>query len=410
MKILFVHHNFPAQFRNIAIALSRAANVEMAAIGCDTARSLVGVSLYRYPAPAAHIPAHSFSRRFDGECRRAEEVLYAATRLTNDGFIPDLIFVHPGWGENLPLRAAFPKAKIILYCEYYYIAEGGDIGFDPEFASIGVDGYVSLDAKNASTLLGLAACDAGLAPTSWQRSTFPRDFQHKISVIHEGVDTDLFAPDPNAILQLRNGLRLSASEEFLTYSARSLEPIRGFHNFMRALPRVLEQRPNARVVIVGEDGVAYGAPPRKHPSWKAALLDELGDRIDQQRLLFLGRLPYSDYLRVLQISSVHAYLTYPFVLSWSLPEAMSAGCLVVGSDTAPVREIIDGQNGILAPMFDHEALADAIVDAFARPEAHAEKRRRARETIRAKFDTLTVCIPKMMDWIGTLADETIDLE
>ncbi|MCW2275445.1 glycosyltransferase [Rhodoblastus acidophilus] len=403
MKLLFVHNNFPAQFRNLATALAGDVRVQMAAIGSDTARAMPGVSLHRYADVAPHTPAHSFSRRFDGETRRAEQVLYAATRLANDGFIPDLILVHPGWGENLPLRAVFPKAKIVVYCEYYYRAEGGDVGFDPEFPSIGVDGAVALDCKNASTLLALASCDAALSPTRWQKSTFPQDFQHKITVIHEGVDTDLFAPDPGAVLNLGDGLRLTAADEIVTYSARSLEPIRGFHSFMRTLPRVLEARPGAKIVIVGDDGVSYGVPPRKHPTWKAALLDELRGRIDERRVLFLGRLPYADYRRVLQISSAHVYLTYPFVLSWSLLEAMSVGCLVIGSDTAPVREMIDGDNGLLAPMFDRDALAKTIVGALADPEAHAIRRVRARNFVRDHFDARGVCTPKLIEWIGGLA-------
>jgi glycosyltransferase involved in cell wall biosynthesis len=407
MKILFVHNNFPAQFRNVAIALSRASNVEMAAIGGETARAIVGVSLYRYPAITPHIPSHSFSRRFDAECRRAEEVLYAAMRAANDGFQPDLIVVHPGWGENLPLRAVFPKARIISYCEYYYIAEGGDIGFDPEFPPMGVDGYVALDAKNASTLLALASCDAGLSPTNWQKSTFPKDFQHKIEVMHEGVDTGMFAPDPQAAIKLRDDLRLNAGDELLTYSARSLEPIRGFHAFMRALPRVLQARPNARVLIAGEDGVSYGAPPRKHPTWKAALLDELKGQLDEDRVIFLGRLPYADYIRFLQVSAAHVYLTYPFVLSWSLLEAMSAGCLVVASDSAPVREFIDGENGLLAPMFDCEALSNSIIEALANPEAHAEKRRRARRMIVENYDTRSVCAPRLVRFFSRVAGEDI---
>ena len=223
-------------------------------------------------------------------------------------------------------------------------------------------------------------------------------------MIHEGVDTELFAPDPHAALTLHDGLRLTASDEILTYSARSLEPIRGFHSFMRALPEVLAARPRAKILVVGDDGVSYGAPPRKHPSWKAALLDELTGQIDKRRVLFLGRLPYADYLRVLQISSAHVYLTYPFVLSWSLLEAMSVGCLVIGSDTAPVREMIDGDNGLLAPMFDHDILAKTIADALASPEAHVERRLRARRFVRKNYDA-RICTPKLIEWIQTLVGE-----
>jgi glycosyltransferase involved in cell wall biosynthesis len=403
MKILFVHNNFPAQFRNLVAALSRAGDVEIAAIGCETARASMGVNLYRYQTPPAFAHAHAFARRFDNESRRAEEVLYAATKLSADGFRPDVIVAHPGWGETLPLRTVFPAAKIVVYCEYYYRRDGGDIGFDPEFPSMGLDGFVGLEARNAATLLALSSCDAAIAPTEWQKSTYPELFHPLISVIHEGVDTDYFAPDPEASFVLPNGERIAAGDEILTYSARSLEPIRGFHSFMRALPRVLEQRPAARVVIVGDNGVSYGPPPRKFANWKEAMLAELGDGFDASRVFFLGRLSYGDYRKILQISAAHVYLTYPFVLSWSLLEAMSAGCLTIASDTPPVREIIDDSNGIVAPLFDRDALAARIVAALAEPEAHRRLRGAARDTIVSRFDAQAVCVPRQLALLRSLA-------
>ena len=268
---------------------------------------------------------------------------------------------------------------------------------------------LGLRRENAATLLALASAEAGLSPTRWQKSTFPADFQHKISVIHEGVDSDFFAPDPHASVALPDGRMVTAEDEILTYSARNMEPIRGFHSFMRTLPHVLEKRPGARVLIVGEDGVSYGLPPRKQPTWKAALLAELGDRIDPQRVHFLGRLPYTDYLKVLQVSTAHVYLTYPFVLSWSLLEAMSAGCLVVASDTAPVREIVNGSNGLLAAIFDIDALADKIVSALAQREAHQPQREAARRLMRESYDFTRVCAPRLIELIERLAGEKIIL-
>ena len=197
MKILFVHNNFPAQFARLAEALSRFRDVDLAAIGCETAREMPGVRLHRYRSPAAVARAHSFARRFDNESRRAEEVLYAGNALRKDGFTPDLVFVHPGWGEGLPLRTLFPGAKIIVYCEYYYRRHGGDIGFDPEFPTMGVDGFVALDARNAATLLSLASCDAAVSPTEWQKSTYPAIVRSAITVAHDGVDTDFSVPIPS---------------------------------------------------------------------------------------------------------------------------------------------------------------------------------------------------------------------
>jgi glycosyltransferase involved in cell wall biosynthesis len=399
MKILFVHNNFPAQFVNLAATLAEAEGVELAAIGCETSRAVPGVKLLRYRTPRGVAQAHTFARRFDNECRRAEEVLYAATKLLKEGFHPDLVFVHPGWGENLPLRGLFPAAKIVVFCEYYYRREGGDIGFDPEFPTMGVDGFIGLELRNAATLLALASADAALAPTHWQKSTYPKAFHPLISVIHEGVDTDFFAPDSTASLRLPDGTVLSAGQEILTYTSRNFEPMRGFHSFMRALPLVLERRPRAQILIVGENGVSYGAPPRKHPDWKAAMLDEVGERLDFSRVHILARQSLSTYLKVLQISAAHVYLTYPFVLSWSMLEAMSAGCLVVGSETPPVVEVIDGANGLLAPMFDIEALAERIVDALSRPEAYRPLRKTARRTIVENFDARAVCGPKLLEFV-----------
>jgi glycosyltransferase involved in cell wall biosynthesis len=396
MKILFVHNNFPAQFRNLATALSSAGGVEMAAIGCETAKSMNGVDVHRYRTPNGQASAHSFARRFDHECRRAEEVLYLATGLSNSGFKPDVIFVHPGWGENIPLRTVFPKAKIILYCEFYYRREGGDVGFDPEFLPMGLDGYVGLEARNAASLIGLASADFGVSPTQWQKSTFPSEFQSKITVIHDGIDTDLFSPNPRAFIELPSGAVLTAQDEVLTYSARDLEPIRGFHIFMRALPKILAERSNAQVVIVGADGVSYGQPPRKDPTWKAAMLRELGDALDLERIHFTGRLRYGDYLKVLQISTAHIYLTYPFVLSWSMIEALSAGCMVIASDTPPVREIIDGSNGIRIPFFSIDQLAEAASFALEKPDKHRHFRDQARKTAQQRFDNRQVCLPQLV--------------
>jgi glycosyltransferase involved in cell wall biosynthesis len=399
MKILFVHNNFPAQFRNLVVTLSAMEDVRMAVIGCETARAMRGIDLHRYQTPHANPSVHSFARRFDHECRRAEQVLYAATALAGSGFTPDVILVHPGWGENLPLRAVFPNARIIVYCEFFYRSVGQDAGFDPEFAAMGLDGHVALQARNAASLIALAEGDSGLSPTLWQKSAFPKEFQAKISVIHDGIDTDTLKPDAQAMLTLASGATLTAYDEVVTYSARNLEPLRGFHIFMRALPRVLAERPGAQVLIVGGDGVSYGAVPQRDPSWKAALLRELGDVLDLKRVHFLGHLAYAEYMKVLQISSVHVYFTYPFVLSWSLLEAMSVGCVVIGSDTAPLREVIDGSNGLLVPFFSPQALSEAIMSVLADPERHAPMRKEARRTVRKHYDAKRVCVPKLIEFV-----------
>ncbi len=400
MNVLFVHNNFPAQFNQLARYLARQPGVQVAAIGARNARAIEGVRLIKYALTDIDVSAsHPFARRFDLECHRAEQVLYALTTLASSGFVPDVVVAHPGWGEALPVRAIFPQARLIVYCEFFYGTNDRDVGFDAEFPGIGMDGHVALQLKNAATLLALSECDAGLAPTQWQRSTFPRIFRDKISVLHEGVDTAAIKPAPNATYRLPSGKTLTPEHEVVTFAARNLEPLRGYHAFMRALPRVMAERPNADVLIVGGHGTSYGAPPPMGTTWQSTYLDEVADRIDMRRIHFLGHLPYPDYLRVLQISSAHVYLTYPFVLSWSLLEAMSAGCLVIGSDTAPVREVIDGTNGLLVPFFDTEQLSGHLIEVLAHPDRFRDRRAAARQSVIDQYDLERTCLPALVEFV-----------
>jgi glycosyltransferase involved in cell wall biosynthesis len=303
---------------------------------------------------------------------------------------------HPGWGETLPLRTIFPTARILLYCEFFYGAHGRDVGFDEEFPETGADGHVALHLKNAASLLALADCNVGISPTEWQRSTFPKEFQHKITAIHEGIDVDLIKPKSDAVLRLSSGREFRQTDEVVTFVARNLEPQRGYHIFMRALPRILSARPRAEVVIIGGDGVSYGPAPPSGTTWKMLFFNEIINKIDQGRIHFTGRLPYPDYLNALQVSSAHVYLTYPFVLSWSLLEALSAGCVVIGSDTAPVREVLNSENGLLVPFFDVEQMAERVIEVLANPDRFQAMRTHARQSIIDRYDLRRTCLPKML--------------
>lgn len=399
MNILFIHQNFPAQFASLASHLARQPNHRVAAIGSQTAKSLPNVATYRYALDLTDVPSvHSFARRFDIECRRAEQIIYIGSDLLASGFVPDVVLVHCGWGESLPLRALFPKARIVTYCEYFYKGDGLDVNFDPEWPAMSLDGLVGLKARNASTLLALAETDVAISPTAWQRATFPVEAQGKIHVRHEGIDIEIAKPDPNAALVLPDGSVLHAGDEVVTFVSRNLEPMRGYHVFMRALPEVLRERPRAHVVIVGGDGVSYGLNPESGTTWKDTFLREVRRHLDASRVHFLGRVPYETFIRVLQVSRVHVYLTYPFVLSWSLLEAMSAGCVVIGSATGPVQEVIDGRNGMLVDFFNTTGLAHRIIQVLRDPVRFAPLRQQARQTVIERYER-NDCIQRLLELI-----------
>ena len=396
MKVLFIHNNFPAQFRNLAAALAKEPGHELVAIGAATSQPMPSVRLIKYALANADVSAtHPFARRFDLECRRAEQVLYSLSTLAASGFTPDVILAHPGWGETLPLRTMFPKARLIVYCEFFYGAEGRDLGFDPEFPEPGLDGHIGLQLKNATTLLALADANLGISPTSWQHSTFPKHYQGMIEIVHEGVDTQLMRPDPAARFSLPEGRALTRSDEVVTFVARNLEPLRGYHVFMRALPEILARRPNAQIVIIGGEGLSYGLPPPAGTTWKSVFLNEVRDQLDLDRVHFIGRVPHQIFLKALQVSAAHVYLTYPFVLSWSMLEAMSAGCLVIASDTAPVREVVQAdETAIIVPFFAVDQLAETVVEALQTPAKFLSMREAARRSMIEHFDA-SICVPRM---------------
>ncbi|MBO6827343.1 MAG: glycosyltransferase, partial [Sneathiella sp.] len=242
-----------------------------------------------------------------------------------------------------------------------------------------MDDAARIRTKNMPVLMDLAHCDWGQVPTYFQASQFPDVFQNKLSVLHDGVDTDFFKPNPKAEKVFGN-VDLTHAEEILTYATRGMEPYRGFPEFMRAAHILMQQRPNLHVVVVGQDRVAYGKKLSEGDSWRKRLLKELN--FDESRLHFTGLLPYPDYVKVLQASTVQAYLTVPFVLSWSLIETLSCGALLVASDTAPVREVVkDGENGFLADFFDHEAFAEKTAYVLDHKDELQQVRDAARQTV-----------------------------
>jgi len=404
MKILFVHQNFPGQFLHLAPALAaRGHRVSALTDQSNTRPAPAGVEVMRYrsPGPKSDPAATRLGATFTEMTDRATRAARAARQWRDRlGYVPDVIFGHGGWGETLFLREIWPEARLLVYAELYYATRGLDVGFDREFGAVGDDRAFSVTARQGHQALMMAQADAALAPTRFQAATFPACFQSKLRVIHDGVDTDRLHPDPDARLTLPSGQVLRAGDEVLSFVNRNLEPYRGYHSFMRALPQVMAARPRAQVVIVGGDGISYGARAPEGQSWKDIFLAEVKDRLDLSRVHFTGRIPYADFVSLLQVARVHCYLTVPFVLSWSLLEAMSAGALVVASRTAPVQEVIeDGVTGRLVDFFDRAELAAALTDALARPAAMEPLRSAARARILADYDLRRICLPQLVDFV-----------
>lgn len=408
MNILFIHQNFPGQFKHLAPALvqrgHRVMAMTMQKIG---SRDWKGVFVTSYGSRRSSSPGiHPWITDLETKVIRGEACFHAALKLKENGFTPDIIVSHYGWGESLFLKKVWPQAKLGIYCEFFYQATGADLGFDPEFSTNDVSEPCRIQLKNINSLLHFDIADAGLSPTLWQAGTFPLPFRDRISVIHDGIDTDTVIPNEFVSLSLSTGLTLTRSDEVITFVSRNLEPYRGYHIFMRALPELLRQRPKAHVLIVGGDGVSYGAKPAGDKTWKTVFAEEVRSQIseaDWSRVHFLGNLPYQHFISVLQLSTVHLYLTYPFVLSWSLLEAMSAGCAIVASDTAPVREVLrHDDNGVLVDFFDTKAIVSQVCELAEAPLKRKKLSSNARNFARQRYDLHMQCLPKQISWVEGL--------
>jgi glycosyltransferase involved in cell wall biosynthesis len=365
LKFLFVHQNYPGQFLHIIRHLVAAKRHEVVFVTEPNANEIIGVRKVPYARPALDVPeTHIAARELDNGVRRAETVFKTAFGLRHLGYKPDIIIGHHGWGEMLNLRDVWPDSPMLGYFEFYYQHDKADVGFDPEFPADPLD-YPRIRAKNAINHVALNLGGAGQTPTEWQLSTYPDWARPQIDLVWEGVDLKTCSPDPNAhkkTLKI-HGMTVRPTDKLVTYVSRDLEPYRGFHVMMRALPDLMRARKDIKVVMVGGDGISYGAAPHKGGTWREVMLAEVGKDIDMSRVVFPGRVDYQTYLAALRRSDAHVYLTYPFVASWSLRESLAIGCPVIGGDTATVREFIThGGNGLLTPCLEPGTLARTVLD------------------------------------------------
>ncbi len=401
MRVLLIHPNFPAQFRHLAQALGQdqAVTVVFATAAPRPEWEIPGVNKLVYQDPPEE--AARFGE-LDPVARahvKGKAVAEALLQLKARGFTPDVIYGHSGWGTTLYVKDVFPDTPFLGYFEWFYDPRGADFGFglekQPSFKA-----RCRLRLKNIPILNDLQACDQGICPMAWQKSQFPKEFLNKISMMHDGIDTDFFQPAKQEGLQLSD-LYLPPGTEIVSYAARGMEPYRGFPQFMESLPLILEKRPDCQVIIAGTDRVCYGPQRPDGKTYKQAMLETV--RPDPERVHFVGALPYGQYKKVLQASSAHVYLTRPFVLSWSLLEAMACGCVVVGSNTGPVREVIkDGRNGFLTDFFSPGKIAERVLGVLEYPSFMGPIRSKARQTIMDRF-SLKGLLPKQLRLINKIA-------
>ncbi|MFK5923057.1 MAG: glycosyltransferase family 4 protein [Verrucomicrobiota bacterium] len=400
MRILFLHKNFPAQFRHLATAMGKSPDHTVVFATGRHEGEIEGVEKHLFRDNIEVIPqTHIFVQGTETAVKTGQGAYRIAAQLKARHFVPDIIFGHSGWGPTLFMKDAFPHSKFLAYFEWYYRADSPLYNFDNS-TPLSETAILHSRVRNAPILTDLYSCDAGFSPTRWQADQFPAEYRDKIKVLHDGVDTDFFQPWPKGRRPLvlpRLNLDLSQAKEIVTYIARGMEPIRGFPQFMKTVEALQKQRPDCHFVICGQDRVAYGDPHPKGKSYKEAALEELD--LDHSRIHFTGLLPYDEYVQVLQASSAHVYLTWPFVLSWSTIEAMSCGCPLIASDTEPVREVInDGENGHLVDFFDTEAIAAKVGEVLDHPQDQQGIRQAARQTVLDHYD-LARTLPQQMAWL-----------
>ena len=375
MKILLLHQNFPGQFRQLLPFLLERDH-ELVAI-CSHPRPVLNsprLRIIRYKEPK------NLNVDLSGSCKIWQEALLRAEivgrlllQLDSEGWQPDCVLAHSGWGEALPVKDIWPQTSLVVWPELWLRPEHMGFIADSKQPQRSREIQLLNLGRNTLTQASLASASAWVLPTQHQADSFPDAFHSdRMHIIHEGIDCSIATPNPTINFEFA-GVFIDRSLPVVTFVNRNLERLRGFDTFMRALPMIQERFPSARVLIVGDNEGGYGGG---HPSGrplKEIMLEELENKLNLQNIHFLGRIPHSDLIRLLQCSWVHVYLSYPFILGWSLIEAMACGCCIVGSHGAPVNEVInDGVEGALVPIQDHSRLARRVIALLGNPKMRVQ--------------------------------------
>lgn len=408
MKLLLVHQNHPGQYREMLTWLIAQGGHEIVFLTQRVIPERAGVRIVTYKShrkPAEN--AYALTRYWEECAGNGFGAAMAMEKLRDEGFTPDLILGHVGWGELTFTRQVWRDVPVLGFFEYFYLAQGGPVGFDPEHPPTPNTDYI-LHGRNMMNFANIQTVDLGVTPTQWQMDTFPKSFHSKLYCCHDGIRTDILTPDEDASVKLgRVEQEVTREDEVFTYMARNLEPTRGFHQFMRALPQILDARPKARAIIIGGNDVSYGKASSTKGGFRAEMEREVGDRLDWSRVHFVGRVSYQDYCRIIRLSRCHIYLTAPFVLSWSLLESMSMGAVIVASDTAPVREAIThGKTGLLVDFFSPDKIAKQVIDVLAKPKSFTELGKAARDHVVKTYDFETVCLPEHLSRMNGLVPKS----
>ncbi len=392
MHIVWIHQNFPAQFGHIAKRLADGQKVRSTFVTNRPPAKPVGIEVVPYQIRGGATRHNSyFTRTFENSVAHAHGVYEACKQW---GGRPDLVVAHSGFGSSLFLRELW-NCPIINYFEYFYHPHDSDLDFRPNMPAAERDVLRSY-CRNAMLLLDLENCDAGYCPTDWQRSRFPAVYQPKLTTVFDGVDTQVWKRHADAPRTIADRV-IPADTRIVTYVSRGFESMRGFDVFIQAAKRIYQAYPNVIFAVVGSDRIAYGGDQRftRGQSFREHVLSQ--DEYDLSKFIFTGMLPSPALAQLWSIADLHIYLTVPFVLSWSLFNALACGATVLASDTEPVRELItDRENGLLTDFFDVETLASQAVDVLNTPEDFAHLRRAGERLIEERY-SLETTLPKLLE-------------